>query len=142
MSVKNPLLGSKAALSSWLRNSLNRPPPSMPASSRPERSHGDLTYALEIHIFFPYLRRSPTELSFSASGLPRCLGSVCQRRPHRCNFCATELGFDGLCPNMLEGVRIFGPAHMQVDGRALKKVDSITLLLLLLSLYQALKVFT
>ena len=30
---------------------------------------------------------------------------------------------------------------MQVDGRALKKVDSITLLLLLLSLYQALIVF-
>ena len=29
---------------------------------------------------------------------------------------------------------------MQVDGRALKKVDSITLLLLLLSLYQALKI--
>ena len=42
---------------------------------------------------------------------------------------------------MLEGVFIFGPANMQVDGRALKKVDSITLLLLLLSLYQALKVF-
>ena len=51
MSVKNPLLGSKAALSSWLRNSLNRPPPSMPASSRPEGSHGVLTYVLKIYSF-------------------------------------------------------------------------------------------
>ena len=102
----------------------------------------EILLPLEIHIYFPYLRRSPTELSFSASGLPRCLGSVCQRRPHRCNSCATWLRFEGLCSNILEGVLILGPANMQVDGRALKKVDSITLLLLLLSLYQALKVFT
>ena len=101
----------------------------------------EILLPLEIHIYFPYLRRSPTELSFSASGLPRCLGSVCQRRLHRCNSCATLLGFEGLCPNILEGVFIFGPSNMQVDGGALKKVDSITLLLLLLSLYQALKVF-
>ena len=40
----------------------------------------------------------------------------------------------------VEGYKILRPAHMQINGRALKKVDPVSLLLLFLPLDQALRI--